>query len=38
MIKEFLVMDVWSLPGGIVKSGESLENAFTREVKERDAS
>ena len=28
------VTDVWGLPGGIVKSGESLENAFSREVFE----
>lgn len=26
--------DVWGLPGGIVKSGESLENSFSREVFE----
>jgi 8-oxo-dGTP diphosphatase len=28
------VPDVWGLPGGIVKSGECLENAFAREVFE----
>jgi 8-oxo-dGTP diphosphatase len=28
------VPDVWGLPGGIVKSGENLENALTREVFE----
>ena len=28
------VPDVWGLPGGIVQSGESLENAFAREVLE----
>jgi 8-oxo-dGTP diphosphatase len=28
------VSDVWGLPGGIVKSGESLEEAFAREVYE----
>ena len=28
------VTDVWGLPGGIVESGESLENAFSREVLE----
>ena len=28
------VHDVWGLPGGIVKSGERLEEAFAREVKE----
>jgi ADP-ribose pyrophosphatase YjhB (NUDIX family) len=28
------VPDVWGLPGGIVHSGESLENAFAREVYE----
>jgi len=28
------VDDVWGLPGGIVENGESLENAFSREVKE----
>ena len=28
------VQDVWGLPGGIVKSGETLEQAITREVKE----
>jgi len=28
------VPDVWGFPGGIVKSGESLENAFAREVLE----
>ena len=28
------VTDVWGLPGGIVESGESLENAFSREVFE----
>jgi ADP-ribose pyrophosphatase YjhB (NUDIX family) len=28
------VTDDWGLPGGIVKSGESLENAFSREVFE----
>jgi ADP-ribose pyrophosphatase YjhB (NUDIX family) len=28
------VHDVWGLPGGIVQSGEKLEEAFAREVKE----
>ena len=28
------VPNVWGLPGGIVKSGERLENAFAREVYE----
>ena len=28
------VHDVWGLPGGIVQSGETLEDAFVREVKE----
>jgi ADP-ribose pyrophosphatase YjhB (NUDIX family) len=28
------VPDVWGLPGGIVKSGESLENALAREIFE----
>lgn len=28
------VEDVWGLPGGIVKSGEQLEDAFKREVFE----
>lgn len=28
------VHDVWGLPGGIVQSGESLEEAFAREVYE----
>jgi 8-oxo-dGTP diphosphatase len=28
------VADVWGLPGGIVQAGESLENAFAREVFE----
>lgn len=28
------VYEVWGLPGGIVKSGETLEEAFAREVLE----
>jgi ADP-ribose pyrophosphatase YjhB (NUDIX family) len=28
------VPDVWGLPGGIVRSGERLEGAFAREVRE----
>jgi len=28
------VREVWGLPGGIVQSGEILENAFAREVSE----
>jgi len=28
------VEDVWGLPGGIVENGESIENAFSREVLE----
>ena len=30
----YWVPDVWGLPGGIVRKGESLEDAFTREVLE----
>lgn len=28
------VLDVWGLPGGIVRGGETLEEAFTREMLE----
>ncbi len=28
------MIDAWGLPGGIVESGESLEDAFSREVLE----